>query len=334
MRVGTVCFNTRQGIGWLPKWFRDAGIIHETMIFRHGSRKQYPEWYPLDTVELVGRPFNGPQVAEFLGKIDVLLQFETPFDWEFVNLCRKCGVKTVLVPMYECTPKVMPAQFDKIICPSLLDCEYFPGSPFLQIPCPPVKWEERTVINKFLHSGGNLGLRGHKGTKKLLEAMKYVKSNVDLTVRAQDSKGLSQIIREVRGISQDKRVTFDVKDYAWEDLYTGFDILIQPESRNGLSLPLMEARGSGLVVCTSNIFPHNTWLPDWPLIPVESYSKAQIGGAYLEHQEANLNPEDIAATIDRLHRQCCLTYSGSGKQWAEQNSWANLKDSWLKELAN
>lgn len=333
MHIGSVVFNTRQGIGWLPKWFFDNGIIQEVMIFRHGSRKQYPEWYPEGTIELVGRPFNGPVVAEFLRKIDVLLQFETPFDWTFIDLCRKCGVKTVLVPMYECTPKVMPAKFDKIICPSLLDCEYFPNSPFLQIPCPPVKWEQRTVAKKFLHSAGNIGLRNHKGTDLLLEAMRYVKSNIDLTVRAQDSSGLNKIIREIRGIGTDKRITFDVKDYAWNDLYQGFDVLIAPERRNGLSLPLMEGRGSGMLVVTSDIFPHNTWLPKEPLISVESYIDAQIGASYFEHKEAVISLQEIAKKIDELNGTDITQYSLDGKQWAEENSWNNLRDKWLEEIA-
>lgn len=332
MQVGSICYATRQGIGWLPKWFRDNGVINKTMIFRHGSRKTEYSWYPEGTVELIGRPFNGPDVAEFLRKIDVLICFETPFDWDFVNLCRKCGVKTVLVPMYECTPKVMPAKFDRILCPSLLDCEYFPGSPFLQIPCPPVKWEQRTAAKKFLHSGGNLGLRNHKGTDLLLEAMKYVESDIDLTIRAQDVAGLNKMLRQAPWIRNDKRVTIDVKEYAWEDLYTGFDVLVAPERRNGLSLPLMEGRGSGMLVCTSNIFPHNTWLPQWPLIPVESYETVSIGGAYLEHQEATINPREIAKKLDELNGIDITEYSFQGKIWADSTSWYNLRPFWLEAL--
>ncbi len=195
-RVGTIAFATRQGIGWLPKWFRDNGVIQETMVFRHGSRKSHAvEWYGLSD-ELVGRPFNGPLIDEFLDRIEVLLFFETPFDWTFLDYARKRGVKSAIVVMHECCPERRPFEPDLWICPSLLDQrDYCPTSPFLEVPVTLGTWRQRTTATRWLHNGANLGLRHHKGTPEILRAMHLLTTRVDMTIRAQDESGLASIMR-------------------------------------------------------------------------------------------------------------------------------------------
>ena len=335
MKVGSICYATEQGIGMLPKQFYDAGIINSVMIFRHGSRPTMKEWYPPDTIELVGRPFNGPIVEEYLKSIDVLLIFECPFDWTVLTLCKKLGTKTVIVPMYECTPAQIPVQPDKWICPSLLDVEYFPGSEFIPIPVPPIEWQQRTTAKRFLHNGGHLGLRGHKGTLELLQAVEYVKSDLHLTVRSQDTIGLARILQQIPKVILDNpNLSIEPGGIAYEDLFKGYDVLVAPERYNGLSLPLQEARAAGMLVMTSNRFPHNTWLPIEPLIPVASYSRQRVGGGYNSYDEARIDPKSIAFTMDQWYGRDITDYSLSGKTYAEENSFPALKSRWLEALAS
>lgn len=337
MRIGTVCYTTEQGISHLAKWFYTAGVITDVMTFRHGGRPAHPEWYPPDTIELVGRPFNGPAVDAFLAKVDVMVFMESPFDWSFLNYCRERGVRTVIIPMYECHPVKPPFVPDKYVCPSLLDQrDYWPTSPVLQIPVPPgIVWAQRTKAEQFLHNGGNLGLRGHKGTLEILRAWKYVKSDAELTVRAQDTAGLDQLLAQVPEIRRDERIVLIPGSVPYEDLFKGRDVFIMAEKYNGLSLPLIEARAAGLVVITSDRYPMNQWLPTFPLIPVKRYSRQRVGGAYQEYDEATVTPEAIAETVDRMfavHTEYVEEYSLSGKLWAEANSWDNLRDKWIKEI--
>lgn len=335
MRVGCVTYASDQGIAMLGKQFFDAGIITDVMIFRHGSRPEHPEWYPEGTEILVGRPFNGPKVEAFIKSVDVMLFFETPFDWTVLTLCKKLGTKTVIVPMYECTPATIPVVPDKWICPSLLDVEYFPGSEFIPIPVPPIEWQQRTVAKEFLHNGGHLGLRGHKGTLELLQAMQYVKSDLHLTVRSQDTVGLARIIQQVPKVVLDSpNLTIESGAVPYENLFKEYDVLIAPEKYNGCSLPMNEGRASGMLVVTSNRFPMNTWLPTWPLIKVHSYSRQRVGGGYNSYDEALILPKDIAAKMDELYGQDITDYSLSGKAWAEEHSYHALKSRWLEALAS
>lgn len=336
MRCGTVTYATSQGISHLSKSFYDAGVITDVMVFRHGSRPSHMEWYPYAT-ELVNRPFNGPAVDAFLSRVDVMMFFENPFDWGFLQYCRDRGKKTVIVPMYECTPVRRPFEPDKWICPSKLDLEYFPGSPYLPIPVDEPRWELRTRARRWLHNGGNLGLREHKGTRQILQAMQHVKSPISLTVRAQDDAGLHKIIAEVPSCKRDPRITFHYGQHDRATLFDEHDVFVMAEKYNGLSLPLAEARAAGMVVVTSDRFPMNDWLPTSFLIRVNKYIKAKVGGPYNEYDEAVVEPELIAAMIDYAYyygETIGMTdYSLSACEWYETMSWETLKPRWIEELS-
>lgn len=351
LRVGTICYATDQGIAHLAKWFHEAGVITDVMTFRHGSRPGHAaEWYGPNTVELVGRPFDGPVVEEFIRRVDVMLFFETPFDWDVLALIRRLGRRSVIVPMYECTPErytpISPRRDkdvfpDKWICPSSLDCRYFPGSPLLPVPLPPsvAPWKLRTRADRFLHNGGNLGLRGHKGTKEILQAMRHVRSPISLTVRAQDDAGLERIVREIPGVADDRRIKFEFGQTPYDKLFTDeHDVFVMAEKYNGLSLPLAEARASGMVVMTSDRFPMNEWLPREPLIAVSGYVRARVGGPYNEYDEAVVQPEAIAVAIDSVYergrREGWANYSYSALEYRDRNSWATLGGAWIKELSS
>lgn len=332
-RVGCVAYASDQGIAHIAKWMFDHGIFHEMMVFRHGSRRTHMEWYPPGTIELVGRPFSGPAVDEFLSRVDCVIFVESPFDWSFLDYCRKRGKKSAIIPMHECTPVRRPFEPDRWICPSLLDVQYFPGSEFIPVPVDPSTWRPRTKALRFLHNGGNLGLRGHKGTLELLQAVRHLKSPLSLTVRAQDTAGLRRLLEQCPWALKDERVTIEMGEVPYERLFEDHDVLVQPERYNGLSLPLQEGRAAGMLVMTTDRFPHNSWLPSDPLIPVASTHRARISGAYLEFEECDVDPQVIAATMDAWHGGDITGYSESGRRWAEENSWEALKPRWVKALS-
>ena len=331
MRVGCISYATDQGIAHLAKAFYDHGVITDVAIFHHSSRVNHPEWFP-GAMVIARRPFDWPEIRAWIDQMDAMLFFETPFDWIVLDYCRRKGIRTAICPMYECSPRHIPVQPDKWLCPSLLDCEYFPGSPFIPVPVEQ-PWQERKWARRFLHNGGHLGLRGHKGTLEIMRAMELVKSPITMTIRSQDAKGLAELIRKVPSIKWDRRVSLSMGGIPYGQLFDGFDVFIMAEKYNGLSLPLAEARASGMLVMTSDRFPMNTWLPREPLIPVEKYTVASISGAYKEFQEATVRPEDIAAKIDQVYDTDISEYSRSGKAWAEENSWEKLKPRWVEALA-
>lgn len=304
-KVGAVVLATEQGLGYLAKAFYDHGLIDVVYIHPHTTRVNHPEWYK-----------NTVKRAEDLLMCDTILFFEEAFEWNLIPQARERGVKTVLMPMYECTRSPLSYIPDLILTPSELDQKYYPTGKRINVPVD-VKWRKREKALVFVHNAGNGGLGGRNGTKELLEAMKYVKSPIKLIVRSQVP------IKEY----PDKRIEYRIGTF--DNIWDEGDVFVFPEKFNGLSLPLQEAFASGMLVMCGDRFPMNTWLPKEPLIPVSGYKKERIS---VEFDSAIISPVDIANTIDKWYNSDIARFSLLGKKWGKDNSWAVLLKEYKKYL--
>lgn len=307
--TGAVVLATDQGLGYLAKAFYDNGIVDIVHIKEHSSRKTHYEWYPDRVSE-----------EELLEKCDTLIFFETPFNWKLIPMARERGIKTILMPMYECTQYPFPYEPDQVWCPSALDYQFYTErgqSNCVQVQVPvAVKHATRLKACTFVHNAGNGGLGGRNGTKELIEAIKHVKSPIRLIIRSQVP------IKEV----PDERIEYRVGNF--DDIWSEGDVFIFPEKFNGLSLPLQEAFASGMAVMAGNRFPTNTWLPKEILIPVSGYHQEKIAVPF---ECAEYTPEDIAKTIDDWYGKDIEHLSLLGKEFGEKNSW-NIQKKRLRDL--
>lgn len=304
-KIGAIVYASDQGLGYLAKDFYDNKIIDYVLIVPHSRRKNNYDWYKPEDICRTEE--------ELLEKSDIILAFETFFNhWEIIPKALGLGKKTVLMPMYECTPNPLPYFPDIIISPSLLDKQYYPNSVFLPVPAVG-KWKKRDRAITFVHNAGNGGLGGRNGTRELIEAMHHVKSPAKLIIRTQepDFRTNNPNIEIRRG------------NFKREELYQEGDVFIFPEKFNGLSMPLQEAFASGMAIMCGNRFPMNTWLPEELLIPVTGYKMERIA---VEFESAVMTPQDIAFTIDYWYGKDITKYSKMGKDWAKGNSWKGLKN--------
>lgn len=307
--VGSVVFATEQGLGYLAKEFYEKGIINKVVIKEHSSRKTHYEWYKKEDILTE---------EELLNMCSSILFFETPHNWKLIPKARERGIKTVLMPMYECTRYPLPYEPDLILAPSLLDLEYYKDKNAVFLPVPvSATWKKRKEARIFVHNAGNLGLGGRNGTKELVEALRYTNSHFKLIIRSQIP------LPEIK----DERV--EVRVGTFDDIWSEGDVFVFPEKFNGLSLPLQEAFASGMAVICGDRFPMNTWLPRDILIPVSGYKKERIAVTF---DSAILRPQDIALSIDAIYGKDITKYSFAGKEWAEKNSWEVLKAEYLKYL--
>ncbi len=307
-KVGAIVYATDQGLGYMARDFFNNGLIDKVFIYEHSSRETHGDWYPRSAV------VSSPEVL--LEECCTLLFFETPFFWKIIPEARAKEVKTVLMPMYECTRYPLPYEPDVIINPSLLDKEYYPEGEFIPVPVS-VPWRLREKAQVFVHNAGNGGLGGRNGTKELIDAMTHVKSPIKLIIRSQVP---------IKGVT-DPRI--EVRVGTFDDIWSEGDVFIFPEKFNGLSLPLQEAFASGMMVMAGDRFPINTWLPKEPLIPVEEYEMTKIARDF---KMAKYSPVDIALSIDAWYNQDISQYSLLGKKFGEENSWTQLKPRYLSIL--
>lgn len=316
MKVGSIVLATHQGLGYLAKSFYDNGIINRVYIKDHSSRKNNYHWYRPE--DIVGSP-------DELLDCDALIFFEEVFDWKIIPKAREQNVKTILMPMYECTRNPLPYVPDMVICPSLLDMQYFREyhPVFMTVPVKE-NWKLRQKARVFVHNGGNLGLGGRNGTQEVLSAMEYVKSPVRLLVRSQVP---------INGPSDD-RIEYQTGQFPKKDLYDTGDVFIFPEKFNGLSLPLQEAFASGMMVMAGDRFPMTSWLPQQPLIPVDYITRERIA---VEFEYSHYDPKVIAKHIDYWYNKDITKYSLMGRKFQLKNSWYKMRKKYLgviKELCN
>lgn len=339
MRVGTLCYSTEQGLGILAKSFYDAGVVTDPIVVNYtarGTRPMHPEWYP-----------NAPHVSN-VGDLnnllpdplpDVMLLFETPFNWNLIDHCRSKGVKTALMVMHECLDNRVHQHIpDLFLCPSLLDYEAVKDirpSEIVFLPVPvQVPWRLRTRAEVFVHNAGHGGLRGRNGTTELIHAYEYVKSPSKLILRSQNPMFASYAGTVGIPLLDPRIEVRTPQTVPFANLWSEGDVFVFPEKFNGLSLPLQEARAAGMLVMCGDRFPMNTWLPREPLIPVSSYNKdVRTFPQFHPFDEAVFDPKTIAAKIDEWYGRDITEYSLQGKAWAESMSWQNLKPRYLEVLS-
>lgn len=329
MRVGSAIYCTSQGLGILARDFYDHGVLTDVILVRHSSRPNNFDWYEPGTPVIDARRWEKerPVLEELVAKVDVMLFMECPFHWELIPYCRERGVKTILQTMYECEPRNLPYQPDYFLCPSKLDLRYYPEqSIFIPVPVPDyIRWKQRDRACVFIHNSGYGGLLNRNGTGELLDAMRYVRSPLQLIIRTQ--RPLPWGIP-----NNDERVTVVEGTLPQEQLWDEGDVFIFPEKFNGLSLPLQEARASGMLVMAADRFPMNDWLPREPLLPTIGSRKTCISGRCNDIEESVLEPQQIGKKMDEYYCRNIHDYSLSGRQWARDNSWTVLKPRYMEFL--
>lgn len=328
MKIGTINFATHSGLGILTKEFYDNEVINDIIVIKHGSfpsyhKEWYPEAYAFDPSDI---DFN--RIENWIKGLDVLFLIETNFIGGIIELAKKHNVGVALMPMYECSP--FPLDVDLYLTPSQIDYDYYkemyPNKRIVMLNVPShskIKWKLKNKALTFTHNAGNNKFADRNGTKLLIDALPYIKSDCKIQINSQTS------IPHIN----DPRVKINTKNLSFNKLWDTTDVFLFVERYNGLSLPLQEAHSSGCAVIAGNRYPINTWLPNKLLVkPIEYNNLKFPGGNNIPFNSAQYDPKDVAKKIDEIHGQDISKYSIMGKIWAEANSWDLLKPRYLDLL--
>lgn len=360
MKIGSLVYATDQGLGYLAKSFYDHGVLTDVLVIEHLHHpNHYDQWYP-NSIHLPIRKIpNHPLVTQFVSSMDVMIFFETPFWWPWIDHCKQIGVKTILMPMHECMPAKLPVQPHCVLCPSTLDLEWAmtvnterPANQRVQyLPIPvEVPWRQRTKAEVFVHNAGHGGLKGRNGTEEVIRAIEHVRSPAKIVLNFQTLRMEEELKGILNSFVKNEYPTKCTVEWnrgtqLYNQLWNKGDVFLFPEKFNGLSLPLQEARAAGMLVMCGDRFPMNQWLPrsvrcdvnippdaeDISLLtPIWEYRKSKVGPPYTEFDEAIIDPVDIAAKIDEWYGRDITDYSLSGREWAQTMSWEVLKPQYMK----
>ena len=325
LKIGIIGRADNCGLGILTQEFYDHLKPKKTILLFNRKYKYYPDRYPEGEC-LDKKEFSDEKVREFLNGLDLVIAFETPYNWNTFDIATEMGVKSILIPMYEYLKDKAPKP-DLYICPSLLDYDVINGSKvFLNIPGNREKLKKRKISNikNILFNIGHGGRYERNNVEETLNALSKLKENVKLTINSQVPIEYSN--------SNIKVLEGDIVNY--QDLYKEGDIFIMVTKFNGLCLPIQEAMSCGMPVISSDVYPNNTFLPKDLLVKPYKQDKLML---YRKIDRYYFNQDDIFNKINEVINwspKQINYYSNLMDKYAESISWKNMLPKYLKVFEN
>ncbi len=277
----------------------------------------------------LGIPTN-EQIDKFLEGLDVILTFETPYNWNLFKKAKEKGIKTILVPNYEWTTAKAPIEPDLYACPSKLDYDIFKGegknAVYMPIPIDREKipFKLRRQALKFVFNNGHGGSMGRNSAREMMEAISMVKMpHIEFIIRSQV---------QIENSLVDNRVHFGGETRR-ENLYEEGDVFIFPHKFDGLSLPIQEAMASGMPIIATDFYPYNEILPKELLIKPDGIGQGKLCENCRTIDIHFISPRVLAEKINEIAGKDITELSKQMNRLAEEISWNKLKDKW-QELIN
>ena len=324
MKIGLVARADNSGLGTVSRELYDNLDIERAVVITNGVYKTFPERFGSALV-YPGSLFTDDAVRAFLQGLDCVVTVETPYNWNLYPIARQMGIKTVMLPMYECLP-VQHQRPDLYICPSLIDMEAVDGNK-VQLPCPVntdrVWFRKRKKANIFVHNAGHGGLLGRNGTDIFINAIPLVKNpKARFIIRSQTEISLPY---------NDPRVKVQIANFKeyWDLWDLEGDVFVFPHKFDGLSLPVQEALASGMPLITTEMHPFDKWLPSEFLVPAEKTQEIRISRMITA---SFVSCETLAARIDAMVGKNIEEQSMLAGAIGEELSWRNWRKMYIAEL--
>lgn len=335
IRCGLIARADKTGLGVKTWEFYNHIKPLKTLLVDISSLNGRPineKWYQYATVS-DGFP-SDELIDSFLHGISVVYTAETPYNYKLFSIAKERGIKTILHANYEfldyCADISLPAP-DIIACPTYWHYKDIQaigkhiGSKVIYLPVPVAtehfKYKKRNKIKKILHIAGNKTIYDRNGTGELIEAMRYVKSDVKLVIRSQHT--LQKMIKDDRiEIDETNKVNY------WDN-YEDEDMFVLPRKFGGLCLPLNESLACGMIPLMLGIEHIKDLLPIECQIPTEAYKEFVVRPTIRCY---DTDPFVIAKNIERLVNSDLTKINKWVNKWRKENSWKALKPLYLKIL--
>lgn len=256
-------------------------------------------------------------VEDFLTGLTHVYTAETPYDPMLFERARSLGVASIC--------HVMP-EFDKFTgqpptlrpsamwLPTCWRADQIPGSTVVPIPAPVApRPRQRTEANTFVHIIGSRARPDRGGWLAVSEAIRQGSGNGRWIIYVQDGAGA--LPSSLRRMSNVELRAGSVPD-RWS-LYDDADVLVAPRRFGGLSLPVLEAAASGVVVLTLDNDPMGEYAAVQVLHKPAGSFESPGGDVTLSEAD----PVDLANAIADLRAGAIDMPTAS--DWTYRRAWAN-----------
>jgi glycosyltransferase involved in cell wall biosynthesis len=296
----------------------------------------HPDRFPGATI-VHGFP-DATDIEYFLDGLDVAFTAESTYGPLLLPTAERAGVRTVVQYNYEFLDERPEHGTAATVLAAPSSWHYddveHPGKIMLPVPIATSRFPKRETTDRarrFLHVIGRPAIHDRNGTADLVQALRFVRADIEVVFACQDRRYISDFTAEVNFPPNIKLTCLSEQANYW-DLYRDIDALIMPRKFGGLCLPVQEALGAGIPVIMPDIAPNNTWLPkDW-LVP------ATRTGEFKARRMIDLHMVDhiaLAARIDLLAGDSDF-YCGaveSAHQLADALSWDAMRPQYEQALA-
>lgn len=325
MRLGLIARADNGGLGAQTHDFYQHMSPYKTMVVDISHLTGYANdftKYPGATIVRGFEP-SSEEIERFLTGLDVVFTVETPYNHYLYYKARQMGVKTVCQFNYEWLQHHQDHNLpypDLFLAPSSWNLEYMDKFnvpvEYLHVPVDRDKFpfKGKHEAKKFLHIAGHRTFGDRNGTAILLEALPYIRSDIEIVIRTQDDLPRAYTDSKLTIIKQ------DVKDR--RDLYNDEDVLILPRKYGGLSLQLNEAMSLGMVPLMLGITPQVDFLAEESLLPAYIKEQTMIKTRVDVYE---CTPEDLAAKIDQLANMDITRLSKLSNKISCEKDWKVMK---------
>lgn len=297
---------------------------------------QHFDRYPGErVVTFDGHSLPEVEVRAWLAGLDVVLMWETAYDWRMIRWADDMGVATVVMVMPEFhkhgnEPLPFPTQF---WTPTSWRLDLLPpGTPVVPVPVEddvfPLEVAGTGDRLQVVHVAGHRAAGDRNGTLQLLAAAQMVRQPMDIRVLCQDER-----LPQVRLRQPNVTITMcpgGVTDR--RELYAGSHLLVLPRRYGGLCLPAQEALASGLALAMTATPPNPQ---TWPIAPLRGQWEGRQATPSGEVKSFSANARYLAAVLDRMacNPSMVAELQTQGVAWAKAHGWSQLVGMYRERLA-
>lgn len=279
---------------------------------------------------------NPDVVGPWCSGLDVIYTAETFYRWAFCDIARANGARTVchLNPEFfkHCADDWNEPLPDVWWAPSpwLRDHPKMPETTFVPMPVPTDRWPDPAPeidgVVTFVHPSGHPASLDRNGTRLLFASLRLVTQKMNVVMVSQVGS-FPRPGRTASGVKY-RSVIGGVRNY-W-DVPTLGDVVVIPRKYGGLCLPALEAAGAGRALVMTDCSP-NTYYPAVLAECTTADTTLAVGVGELPLHD--VSPRALAHAMDLLADPAvCAVQQQRAREWADEHSWARLRDEWVGQL--
>lgn len=265
---------------------------------------------------------------------DTILTWEVPGSWDFPSLWAKCNVKWVHVVHYDWFAPQYMYHWKKArliapnrLCQTELKNRHRLDSVLLPVPVDTdrLSFSERKRAERFVSVYGYGGAHERRSLKELVNAWARLAPAPELAIRAQVHPP------ELKGVTLPAGVRLEIVNLPEPgDLYSGFDVAVQPSRYEGVGISMIEAQAKGLPVIVVDAPPMSEVAPDL-LVPAAGTVAVNLMGNSFSSHVVSVN--GLVSRIESLRGKDISELSRSARKRAEElYSWRALSGRWIHAL--